>query len=255
MKLTIGIPTHSNYAEVWFTVQALRLYHDLTDCEILIVDNANCEHTKTFAEKHGKGLIRYVRENSVQGTAYAKNKVFEHALGDVVLCIDSHVLLAPGAIESIQPTDDLITGPLLLSGQNAYHNEMLPVWRGGMWGIWDGTIKDLPKEKRVIWGMGCGCFYTNRKSWLKYNEEFRGFGGEEGYIHEKYRQAGRKVICDPALVWHHYFRPDMSSVKYPLLLKDKARNYMIGMGELGLPLDDVYKEFGERFCKVAENII
>ena len=254
MKLTIGIPTHSNYTEVWFTVQALRLYHDLTDCEILIVDNASCEHTRKFVEAQGEGLIRYVRENSAQGTAYAKNKVFEHALGDIVLCVDSHVLLTPDAIESIEPTDDLITGPLLLANQKEYYTDLKPVWRSGMWGIWGDVKKDLPVDPFEVWGMGCGCFYTNRKSWLKYNEQFRGFGGEEGYIHEKYRQAGRKVICNPALIWHHYFRPDMSSVKYPLLLKDKARNYLIGLKELGLPLDEVYKQFGKTFCNVAEKI-
>ena len=39
MKLTIGMPSYDNYQEVWFTVQALRMYQDLEDCEILVIDN------------------------------------------------------------------------------------------------------------------------------------------------------------------------------------------------------------------------
>ena len=34
---------------------------------------------------------------------------------------------------------------------------------------------------------------------------FREFGGEEWYIHEKYRQAGAKCLCLPFLRWQHRF--------------------------------------------------
>jgi hypothetical protein len=38
---------HRDYDGVYFTLQSLRLYQDLKDCEILIVDNdANSEHGK-----------------------------------------------------------------------------------------------------------------------------------------------------------------------------------------------------------------
>ncbi len=52
MKLTIGIPAYNNYHDVWFTVQALRMFHDLTATEIMVVDNFGCERT------NGLGLPR-----------------------------------------------------------------------------------------------------------------------------------------------------------------------------------------------------
>jgi hypothetical protein len=82
---------------------------------------------------------------------------------------------------------------------------------------------------------------------LWFNREFRGFGGEEGYIHEKYRQAGNKVYCIPWLMWWHLFKngTGRGTPPYPALLKDKVRNYIIGFKELGLDMQPLYEQFGE----------
>ena len=48
--LTIGMPTYDDYHGIFFSVQALRMYHSeiLDDIEILIVDNnPDSEHGKT----------------------------------------------------------------------------------------------------------------------------------------------------------------------------------------------------------------
>ena len=36
--LTIGMPTYKDFDGVYFTIQALRMYHDLNDVELLVVD-------------------------------------------------------------------------------------------------------------------------------------------------------------------------------------------------------------------------
>jgi hypothetical protein len=84
--------------------------------------------------------------------------------------------------------------------------------------------------------MGLGLFACRREAWLGFNPEFRGFGGEEGYIHEKYRQAGRKTLCLPFLKWLHYFhtRDGKVTAPYAPQLADKVHNYEVGFAELGL---------------------
>ena len=73
---------------------------------------------------------------------------------------------------------------------------------------------------------GLGLFFVRKAAWLKFNKHARGFGGEEGYIHEKYRKNGHKTLCLPFLKWLHRFgRPD--GVKYPLTLNNKLRNYIL----------------------------
>lgn len=97
-------------------------------------------------------------------------------------------------------------------------------------------------EPFEIPAMGLGLFTCRKESWLGFNPHFRGFGGEEMYIHEKYRKAGHKNICLPWLKWLHRFgRPD--GVKYPLLRYNKVRNYVLGHVELGLDLTPVKEHF------------
>jgi hypothetical protein len=101
------------------------------------------------------------------------------------------------------------------------------------------TDAQLPFE---IPAMGLGLFACRRESWLGFNPEFRGFGGEEGYIHEKYRQAGRTSYCLPFLRWNHQFA-DPRAVKYTVDTRNKLRNYLIGFNELGLDIRPVYEHF------------
>jgi glycosyltransferase involved in cell wall biosynthesis len=251
MKLTIGMPCFNNFTETWFTIQALRLNHDLTDCEILIVDNFGDKKLEEFAKSWGNGKVRYELFKDVVGTSEVRNKVFDLAHGEMVLCMDSHVMIKPGALKNIPITDDLIHGPLLMDDLKNYTCEWLPVWRDNMWGIWGNCVQAIPEHPNIkklpdkpfeIWGAGLGIFLAKQSSWLRFNSKFRGFGGEEGYIHEKYRKAGRKVWCYPDLVWMHLFK---KSIPYPLRMVDRVRNYLIGFEELGLdkkPLIDHFKE-------------
>jgi hypothetical protein len=92
--------------------------------------------------------------------------------------------------------------------------------------------------------MGLGLFTCRRDAWLGFSPHFRGFGGEEMYIHEKYRQAGAEALCLPFLRWGHRFgRPN--GIPYVKILTrwNKIRNYVIGLQELGLPLDRCYEHF------------
>jgi hypothetical protein len=252
MRLTIGMPSHNNFGEVFATVQALRLYHNLKDYEILIIDNFGDPILENFVKKHGDGIVRYEKFTENIGPACAKNMVFELARGEMVLCMDSHVFLALGALDDISPTDNLIQGPLLYNNLRDYCCEWLPVWRGHMWGIWGpySPLNKLRKEPFEIWGMGCGCFLTSKSGWLGFNKNFRGFGGEEGYLQEKYRKAGRKVICNPKMVWVHQF--DGKKNTYPLKLSDRVRNYVIGFNEIGLDIDPVIQHFGKQLVDQAK---
>ena len=116
-----------------------------------------------------------------------------------------------------------------------------------MWGEWavDTRGQDIDGEPFEIEAQGLGLFTCRQDSWLGFNPDFRGFGGEEGYIHEKYRKYGKKVMCLPFLRWNHRFdRP--GGVPYRNDLKDRFRNYMIGHQEVGLDTNIVIDQFKDR---------
>jgi glycosyltransferase involved in cell wall biosynthesis len=253
IRLSICLPVYNNFTEAFFTIQALRMYHNLNGCEILVIDNFGDSELEKFIKNNGSGIVRYEKCTNGSGPAFAKNKAFELAKGEMVLCIDSHILLKPGAIDSIYPTDNLMTGPLMYNNTKDFVCTWKPIWRGHMWGIWGDYAQTVPDKPFDIWGMGAGCFATRKNSWLGYNAKFRGFGSEEGYIHEKYRKAGRKVICNPKLIWMHQF--DGRKIPYPLQLIDRVVNYLIGFAELGLDTKEMEAHFGPALINEAKQIL
>ena len=116
-----------------------------------------------------------------------------------------------------------------------------------MFGLWvadtrgsnpDAEAFDIPMQ-------GLGLFACRRSAWHGFNPRFRGFGGEEGYIHEKFRRAGGRTLCLPFLRWMHRFNRPMG-IPYTNTWDDRIRNYMIGFSELGWdlePLKDHFVEF------------
>jgi hypothetical protein len=261
-ELTIGMATYDDFDGVYFTLQALRLYHDLDNTELLVVDNYGCPHTRELVESWVGGT--YLLADDVVGTAAPKDLVFRKASGAAVLCCDSHVLFPPGVLARLKRyyrdnpgCVDLLQGPLVYDDNELISTHFDPVWSQQMWGVWatDPRGRDGAGEPFEIPMQGLGAFSCRAEAWLGFHPGFRGFGGEEGYIHEKFRQAGRRCLCLPWLRWMHRFgRP--RGIPYPLTVEDKLRNYVLGHTELGLDLAPVLEHFAqylpaERVAEVA----
>ena len=251
MKLTIGMPSYHNSEQVWWTIQALRLYHDLTDCEIVVVDNVGDEKLKNLIASNNYSCVRYEQFTEKRGTAPAKQRIFEMARGDFVLCIDSHVMLFPNAIDDLKKfilrmpdTANLFQGPMYYDCLINYVDRMNPRWETNFFGVWGPNMQNPPLTSYEIPMHGMGLFGCMRDKWLGFNPEFRGFGGEEGYIHEKYRIAGHKIILLPFLKWVHRFHDQVSEVVYPNITEERIRNYVIGWDELGLDKTEMTNFFG-----------
>jgi glycosyltransferase involved in cell wall biosynthesis len=256
MKLTIGMAAYKNFEQVWFTLQALRMYQDLNDVEIIVIDNYGDDALRDFIRDwmtNGVMPVRYIRWTDVQGPANAKNRIFVEARGEWVLAIDSHVLLDSGVVSRFKlwadahpGCRDLLHGPLLYDDITTVADAMNDEWRGGMWGTWRNNRVDPEAAAYSIPMHGMGLFACRKDAWLGFNPEFRGFGGEEGYIHTKYRQAGHDVLLLPFLRWCHYFqtRGDKVTAPYTPMLADKIRNYRLGFAELGLDQQILKEQFG-----------
>ncbi|MFX0194525.1 MAG: glycosyltransferase family 2 protein [Candidatus Hodarchaeota archaeon] len=242
MKLTIGMACYDDYDGVYFTIQALRLYHNLEDTEILIIDNKGDKRLEDWVKAWTWRDVTYKKFTDVTGTTQPRQKVFEWAKGEYVICIDSHVLLMPGSLDRLWKGDDLIHGIMYYDCLETPVTHMRDEWRADMWGVW-GCVDPIPGEPFEIPMHGLGLFGCKKEAWLGFNPEFKGFGGEEGYIHEKFRQAGRKVLCLPWIKWVHEFR---DKAPYPLSITDRVRNYLLGFKELNLDPKPIYDHFGYR---------
>lgn len=255
-KLTIGIVVYDDYDGVYFTLQSIRTYHKdiLGRVEFVIINN----NPSSAQGKAIKNLLQHITEPVIyleytkHNSPFLKGKIFELAETDYVLVIDSHVLLEADTIKKLlefydsgRDNGNLLHGPLVYDSMNFISTHFdLKVWGSHMWGIWSTDQRAFDKDSGPfeIEAMGMGLFSCRKDSWLGFNPKFRGFGGEEGYIHEKYRKNGKRVICLPFLRWVHRFeRPN--GPPYPLSFNDRFRNYMIGFQELGKDTQEVVNQF------------
>jgi hypothetical protein len=262
-RLCVGMSTFDDFDGVWFTIQAIRMFHPevADDISFVIIDN----HPEGVAAASLKSLenwipfLRYIPFRGYRGTS-VRDLVFREANADIVCCVDSHVLLQPGALAALlrwfdghPDSIDLIQGPLIgdsLKGPFSSHFD--PKWGAGMYGQWgsDERTADPGGEPFEIGMQGLGLFACRHGAWPGLNPRFRGFGGEEGYLHEKVRLAGGRVLCHPAVGWGHRFgRP--GGAPYRPSWEDRLRNYLIGWAEIGWDTASVEGHYREEFEKMG----
>lgn len=306
MKLTIGMAHFDDYEGLYATIQALRLYHlpELNiETEIIIVDNNPTSNHGKLANKLASSTrnIKYLTFTDYTSTAKSRNIIFEEASGDIVLCMDCHVMLQAGSLRKLvewykenPESKDIISGPLLYDNLASTSTHFNLKWRKAMWGTWghawkheDGRyidlsfhegkfeIHDLTPQSNLMdlgygdvevsqitkilmsdgWrpvedgdepfqipAQGLGMFACRKEAWPGFNEHFRKFGGEEGYIHDRIRENGGYALCMPFLKWNHRFgRPN--GTPYPLDNYNKLRNYILGHKETGRPIQAALNHF------------
>jgi hypothetical protein len=254
-QLTIGMAVYEDFDGVYFSIQSLRYYHQdapLSRLKFLVIDNCpggkHSEHIKKFVTKSVGGT--YIATDKVKGTA-VRDLIFQEAKTELVLCMDSHVLVEPGAVKRLLAfydqnpnTQDLLQGPLVYDDIYNMATHFNPEWRGGMYGTWgfDERARNKMGDPFEIPAQGLGLFTCRKSAWQGFNPRFSGFGGEEFYIHEKFRQAGHKALCLPFLRWIHRFGRPNGTI-YPNKWEDRIRNYLIGWRELGLETQELEAHF------------
>jgi hypothetical protein len=255
--LTIGMATVDDFDGVYFTITSLMIHHAdvMQRCEFVVVDNQPKSKQGRLVKQWMRRDVpngRYIAFDGPAGTAPPRNEVFKRARAAAVLCLDCHVLLTPGSVEKLidyyreHPNcPDLLSGPLITdSGRlSATHQE--PTWRDGAWGVWaiDERGVDPGGEPFEIWQQGMGLFSCRKDAWVGFHPKFRGFGGCESYVMEKFRRRGGRVLCCPWLRWSHRF-PRVRGTPYAVHNQDRLRNYLIGFRELGIDPQPALEHFG-----------
>ncbi len=243
MKLTVGFATYADRYGTFATLANLFTTHKGDFDEIVIIDNApefpESQDIQHLASKVG---AKYVQFAEVKGTSVPRNKVFEHATGDIVVCVDSHVALAAGSLKRIKEfysnpehEKDLLHGVICHEDLSPLASHYDDCWSYECWGTWslDPRAEDPDGEPFQIYASGFGLFACMKKHWLGFHPLARGFGGEEWCYHIKHMRSGGRIMCHPGVRYIHDFgkRPR----QYPFSLFDKVRNYLLWLTELNLP--------------------
>lgn len=238
--LTIAMANYDDCSGFWMTASAIRMYHvpiTNSQVEILVVDDM-VKPQETLQKMAAQTKSRYHHAGLNKGPAQAKDECWRQAKGEYVLLIDSHVFLAPNSINFIlnaiknnQIGQDLWTGPLLTEAQTISANCLLPELRGNFFGIWSVDQKVAPGKKIEIYGHGSAYTLMKKAHYPYFSKNFRGFAGEEIYIHEKVRRNGGKCYCLHELGWQHRFYRE-KPITYRCTNEDKYWNYLVAFYEM-----------------------
>lgn len=267
-KLTVGIATCHDFNGIWPTIQSLKIHHAecMDDIELVVIDNEpggskHSEAAKILTSRWGgKHLPKYVHFTDVEGTAVAKGKVFEHATGEAVMVMDSHVMLPTGVLRRLidfydanPGTMDLYQGPCLADDvtqkdgkPSLVGSHFSPGFRGfmdGQWAIDERVYSDDPFEIPM---QGMWLFTCRREAWVGFHPLSRGFdASEQGYIHTKFRKRGHRCWCLPWLKSAHRFG-HIDGVKYSWNDKDRIWCYLLSWLDVGYPdIGDIKRHFTE----------
>lgn len=269
--LTIGMAAYNNPREVRYTLLGLTMDHKTAvvtegDVEIIVVDNYGCNITQAICQSIPG--VRYILSKDIQGTAHPRDLLFREAKGRFTCCIDSHIKIESDPRRVAQLKDylranmdsiDLLQGPLITESGGVMWTEFRDSWGAGMWG--QGHARAIENDEPFdIFAQGLGLFCCRTEVFLSlggFNPNFRGFGGEEVYLHEKFRKAGGRCLCLPWLRWWHDFKFQSETPPYPALRLDMFKNYLYGCKEVGLDAMPVIQHYINRITpsKMREAIV
>ena len=175
-RLTIGMATYDDYDGAYFTIQSIRVNNPELEgaLEFVVIDNnpgGPCSEALRHLGKSIEGY-RYVPCDEWTGTAI-RNAIFEESSSPIVLCIDSHVLIVPGALsklisyfESNPESRDLVQGPLVYDDLRNKSTHMEPRWRAGMYGTW-AMIRAVTIRQQLASPSPCTVWaFSHAAAWL-----------------------------------------------------------------------------------------
>ena len=200
VALTIGMATYNDFDGVYFTMQALRLYQDLDDTELLVVDNYGCEPPGL---RGGRGRRPLRPGDGGGGDGRAQEPGLCRGAEGRRCSAATRTCFRAGShrpAQGLLPRAPRDAGP---AAGTAGLRRLAPLHplRARLAGTDVGHLGhdqrglDPEGEPFEIWGQGLGVFSCRKDAWPGFHPAFRGFGGEEGYIHEKVRQRGARCAC------------------------------------------------------------
>lgn len=242
-RLTVGFATRQDSCRARWVVQTLREMHgsELAAAgiawEIVIVDNGGDDELAPDGQSHtahlrsvansNPDLVRLISFAGQQGTFPPKSAIFDHAAGDIVVVIDSHVLIRAGGLKRLvdwftaRPDNlDIVHGPILSDGGTLLYTHQERDYRDNMLAQWDNYDQPTPictvakpdcvfGEREVeIPQAGAWLFACRRDAWPceQLPKGLRGFGGDEN-IDRLFQSLGRKAWCLEWLAgWHDFYK-------------------------------------------------
>jgi glycosyltransferase involved in cell wall biosynthesis len=92
MKASTIVVTHNRASILNHCIEKL-LKQSVDDYEVIVIDDGSTDSTKDLMKKIKDKHFRYFRNKEKKGQPYARNKGIKHSKGDIIIFVDSDVLV------------------------------------------------------------------------------------------------------------------------------------------------------------------
>jgi glycosyltransferase involved in cell wall biosynthesis len=202
-RLSVIVPVHNGSKHLGRCLEALGR-SDYAQFEVIVVDDCSTDNTPQIAERYG---ARYLRTSRTLGPGGARNLGAQHAGGEILVFVDSDVVMPPGGLSLI--AEDFRRDPELAAVFGSYDDT--PPWTSFISqykNLMHHYVHQASSESAATFWAGCGAV---RKTVF---EEFSGFDAatytvpsiEDIALGLEMARGGRKIQLDKRLAVKHLKR-------------------------------------------------
>jgi glycosyltransferase involved in cell wall biosynthesis len=202
-RLSVIVPVRNGEQVLGRCLDALRM-SDYAPCEILVVDDASTDATSKIAARYA---VRYIRNATNKGPAYARNVGAHYAKGDILVFVDADVLLPSAGLRMIAETFE--NKPDIAAVFGSYDDSPgCPAFFSQYKNLVHHYIHQTSHESASSFWAGCGAI---RKPVF---EQFGGFDAarykqptiEDVALGVELTRTGHRVLLDKRLMVKHLKR-------------------------------------------------
>ena len=228
MFISVVIPTYNRLPILRKCLQALedqQLESPLGAYEIVLVDDGSTDETVHWLDAHATAFphLRLIRQEH-GGPAEGSNRGVEHAHGDVIVFIDSDLVVTPTFLPAMP-------GParrLGAAGQPA----LLHLWRRDQHGQFRRSLLRTPQAQRSVLGLFRHGQRGHRPHLLEtaglFDTSFRLYGWEDLELGERLRRMGVGLVRCPEAVGYHW-HPPLNLEQIPDLIRVERERARMGL--------------------------
>lgn len=221
---SVVIPTYNRLPILRKCLQALEKQkyeaEIVNDYEVIVVDDGSTDGTIAWLENNKSQLnhVKYFRQNH-QGPAIARNLGIEKARGEMIIFIDSDLVVTPNFLQAHANS--------LIAGQRKFKNDLLFTY-GRV--INTCNFAQPTSEPYKITDFSAAYFATGNvaiaRKWLiqagLFDPRFQLYGWEDLELGVRLKQLGLKLIKSPQAVGYHW-HPPFSLEQIPSLIEKEIQ--------------------------------
>jgi len=203
MKVSIIVPVFNQWLYTKQMLASLYRNNDMSDVEVIVVDNNSRDETNAEISKMIKGgkNIRLLKQNENKGVAKAWNIGLKNATGKYIIIMNNDLLIPKHFIRNYVACFEQHPDVYAINPSHTDYAMPKDFW------VKSAQMADKPLNITTNWGIAGLCFGIRRETVDKiglFDEQFTMMCFEDRDYMKRMQAAGLRAVLLPNVWVHHY---------------------------------------------------